>query len=229
MEGVRTPRVTYAYLVCLCHSRARSLAKVTTHSSRRYGLDPAPGDLGFVQDFLNTHSAGKDPAPDLLSGAALAARWLEATPAHFREPIAAHSDDAGLLALLELREQLRELIVRRDSPADGRIEPAVEPMTAPAVLELEQDGSTRLIAGGYGWDRVAASVLLAMHLARRDGTWERLKICRNPDCRTAFYDRSRNHSAVWHDVHVCGNAANLRASRARRRAAVDRPAQASSA
>jgi hypothetical protein len=28
--------------------------------------------------------------------------------------------------------------------------------------------------------------------------------------------RSRNTSAVWHDVRFCGNAINLRASRARR-------------
>ena len=34
----------------------------------------------------------------------------------------------------------------------------------------------------------------------------------------AFYDRSRNNGRVWHDVHTCGNVANLRASRARRRA-----------
>jgi len=35
----------------------------------------------------------------------------------------------------------------------------------------------------------------------------------------AFFDRSRNNSGVWHDVKFCGNAANLRAFRARQRAA----------
>ncbi|WIX82772.1 CGNR zinc finger domain-containing protein [Amycolatopsis carbonis] len=30
----------------------------------------------------------------------------------------------------------------------------------------------------------------------------------------------RNNSRVWHDVKVCGNIANLRASRARRRRVV---------
>lgn len=47
--------------------------------------------------------------------------------------------------------------------------------------------------------------------------WRRLKQCHNPDCRSTFYDRSKNTSGVWHSVKVCGNAANLRASRARRR------------
>jgi predicted RNA-binding Zn ribbon-like protein len=50
-------------------------------------------------------------------------------------------------------------------------------------------------------------------------TWRRLKLCRNPGCASAFYDRSRNNSGVWHNVHTCGNSANLRASRARRKAA----------
>ncbi|MGY3230346.1 putative RNA-binding Zn ribbon-like protein [Luteibacter sp. HA06] len=35
--------------------------------------------------------------------------------------------------------------------------------------------------------------------------------------RRAFQNRSKNASAVWHDVRVCGNAINLRASRARHR------------
>jgi predicted RNA-binding Zn ribbon-like protein len=46
-----------------------------------------------------------------------------------------------------------------------------------------------------------------------------MRLCRNPTCRAAFYDRSKNNSAVWHDVKACGNAINLRASRARRRTA----------
>jgi predicted RNA-binding Zn ribbon-like protein len=54
-------------------------------------------------------------------------------------------------------------------------------------------------------------------LAQRAGTWARLKLCREPACASAFYDMSRNNSGVWHDVRVCGNAANLRASRLRRK------------
>ncbi len=65
---------------------------------------------------------------------------------------------------------------------------------------------------------LASAVWGEVLLAQRDGRWERLKVCRNPACPCAFYDRSRNNSRVWHDVHTCGNVANLRASRARRRA-----------
>ncbi|WP_230981726.1 CGNR zinc finger domain-containing protein [Mycobacterium malmoense] len=44
-----------------------------------------------------------------------------------------------------------------------------------------------------------------------------MKRCRNHRCASTFYDRSKNNSGVWHSVKTCGNAANLRASRARRR------------
>ncbi|NJP77205.1 CGNR zinc finger domain-containing protein [Streptomyces telluris] len=40
-------------------------------------------------------------------------------------------------------------------------------------------------------------LLSRVHDAQRDGTWERLKICRSDACAWVFYDHSRNHSAVW--------------------------------
>ena len=46
-------------------------------------------------------------------------------------------------------------------------------------------------------------------------TRRRRKICRDPRCGVAFYDRSRNNNGVWHDLKTCGNAANLRSCRAR--------------
>ena len=65
-------------------------------------------------------------------------------------------------------------------------------------------------------------VLAALLEGQQAGTARRLKTCRNPRCRVAFYDRSRNASGVWHSVRVCGNAINLRAHRERRRSQ-DRP------
>lgn len=82
---------------------------------------------------------------------------------------------------------------------------------------LDPDGRTALVALGAGWSRVGAEILALLHLAQTDGSWDRLKVCRSSLCRVAFYDRSRNRSGAWHDVHVCGNAVNLRASRERRR------------
>jgi predicted RNA-binding Zn ribbon-like protein len=54
-------------------------------------------------------------------------------------------------------------------------------------------------------------------LSQQEGTWRRIKQCHKHGCDTTFYDRSKNNSGVWHNVKTCGNAENLRASRARRR------------
>jgi predicted RNA-binding Zn ribbon-like protein len=51
--------------------------------------------------------------------------------------------------------------------------------------------------------------------AMADGTWERFKICRDPGCSWAFYDRSKNHSGTWCDITSCGNIAKARTYRAR--------------
>ncbi|MGV9563808.1 CGNR zinc finger domain-containing protein [Streptomyces sp. NPDC003480] len=65
---------------------------------------------------------------------------------------------------------------------------------------------------------MAALALIEVFLAQQTGAWQRLKMCRNDRCGTMFFDRSRNISGVWHNVKICGNAANLRAYRARQRA-----------
>jgi hydroxyethylthiazole kinase-like sugar kinase family protein len=47
------------------------------------------------------------------------------------------------------------------------------------------------------------------------GTWQRLKACPAETCQWAFYDASRNRSAVWCDMRVCGNRAKVRGYRER--------------
>jgi hypothetical protein len=84
-------------------------------------------------------------------------------------------------------------------------------------LALDATGEVRAHPEGDGVEWITSAVLGQLYLAQLRDTWRRLKLCRNERCGTAFYDRSRNNSGVWHDVRVCGNAANLRASRARRK------------
>jgi len=40
-------------------------------------------------------------------------------------------------------------------------------------------------------------LLAAVAESAASRTWDRLKICRNPDCRGAYYDYSRNRSRAW--------------------------------
>jgi predicted RNA-binding Zn ribbon-like protein len=84
------------------------------------------------------------------------------------------------------------------------------------TVRLAEDGTAGLAPSSDGVAGLRGRLLLAIRDAQVTGAWRRLKVCRNPECRVAFWDSSRNSSAVWHDVRTCGNVANLRNSRARR-------------
>ena len=60
-------------------------------------------------------------------------------------------------------------------------------------------------------------LLLAVRDAQQQGCWPRLKACRNPDCRWAFFDRSHAHRGAWCDMATCGNMIKNRNFRARHR------------
>ena len=51
--------------------------------------------------------------------------------------------------------------------------------------------------------------------AMLDGSWLRLKVCRN--CEWSFYDNSKNRSGSWCSMQLCGNRLKTRAYRTRRR------------
>jgi predicted RNA-binding Zn ribbon-like protein len=59
-------------------------------------------------------------------------------------------------------------------------------------------------------------LLLSIRDAQADGSWDRLKLCGNPDCRWAFYDRSHSRRGSWCDMASCGNRLKNRNLRARR-------------
>ena len=67
-------------------------------------------------------------------------------------------------------------------------------------------------------------VVAIVFTAIADGTFDRLKACPGRDCGWAFYDRSKNHSARWCSMAVCGSREKVRAHRARRTAPSTAPA-----
>jgi predicted RNA-binding Zn ribbon-like protein len=198
--------------------------RMTWSASDRYGLDPAPGALGLVQDLLNTLAAGAPREADLLDDLAAAQEWVDSAARQWfavtGHPMPAVVLDAdGVAELRAFRDDLQRLTAHRASPE--AVAQAVEPVPirhgAAAALQLGDDGTVRLEPRGTGWRRLASSLLAAIYDAQLADTRRRLKICRNPRCGVAFYDRSRNNIGVWHDVKSCGNSANLRAYRARQR------------
>ncbi|WP_255638341.1 CGNR zinc finger domain-containing protein [Amycolatopsis sp. DSM 110486] len=188
-------------------------------AGERFGIAAAPSGLALVQDVLNTRPSPRKGFVDLLSTVGSAQRWAAAAMAewaeaegHRRRRVQLRTADVD--ELRQLREQLAALVRTEDEP----VLPALSGLTLTAGTTT--DGRLDLEPTGSGWQLVGGAVLLEIHRAGRLDEWRRLKTCRSSACPIAFYDRSRNNSRVWHDVTVCGNIANLRASRARRRRVV---------
>ncbi|MCV6962952.1 peptide chain release factor 2 [Mycobacterium intermedium] len=167
----------------------------------------------MVQDFLNTVGIG-DYGPDLLADpelardwAARAARaWSVVRGVDAQPPSLSDSDVAKLHAL---RGTIAKLVAGESTP--GRVG------SVTASFAVADTGEVRLEPAGSGWRWLASALWAEILLSQQDGTWRRIKRCHNHACASTFYDRSKNNSGVWHDVRTCGNVANLRASRARRR------------
>ena len=182
-------------------------------ASRRHQLASAPGGLGLVQDFLNTAAVGHHP--DLLTDAALARDWATAALRTWSDlrgvrTQAPELQEADLTKLRSLREAIARLIA--GEPPTGR-----ETAASSVTFALADTGEVRLEPAGSGWHWLASALWSEILLSQQDGSWRRVKRCHNHLCTSTFYDRSKNNSGVWHNVKTCGNAANLRASRARRR------------
>jgi len=164
----------------------------------RYDLpNAAPEPLRLVQRFVNTldHEHGRE--------------WI-GTPAELSEWLGAPLGADDLPRAHELRESLRALLrANNGAPLDAD---AVTTLgRAAGRLRLELDSRARVtIVGDDALDRIVAVAVGAM----LDGSWRRLKACRN--CWWAFYDYSRNRSASWCSMQLCGNRLKTRAYRRRR-------------
>ena len=177
----------------------------------------APGELEIVRQFLNTHDVedGIDAisTPDALEGwllrHGLASRRSSATDEHVRRAT-------------EMRESLRALLLANNG----------EPLEAGAVKTLNEltrdlrlfvrfdgDGGSALEPADGGLEAALGALLAIVVRSMAEGTWPRLKACRAGTCQWAFYDHSKNHSATWCSMAVCGNRAKARAYRKRRGAA----------
>lgn len=179
------------------------------------GREPAPAPLDLVQAFVNTEIPewGRD---DLRTPPALA-DWLAErgllAPGEEVEP-------AAFLRAHALRAALRELALAHTLGAS--LEPAARERVTralaevPLVLAPAADGSLAVEPAGRGVDAALGRLLAVVLHAERDGTWRRLKACRQDTCRWLFFDHSRNRSSSWCSMAVCGNRAKTSAYRRRR-------------
>ena len=186
-------------------------------STRFFPTDEAaPGGLGFVEDLLNTASLGKPRQPDLLADVGSAQAWLDASMKNLRrvDPQAPAGpitlDERALRRIRTLRDTLRAAL--------SGITDATTPIIEVATSASFSSAGAALLPRGTGVEALRSYSLIQLVAASYGGTAARLKVCANPRCQGAFYDRSKNCSRVWHDVTTCGNIENVRAYRARIRA-----------
>jgi predicted RNA-binding Zn ribbon-like protein len=183
----------------------------------RDGLQPkpAPGSLALVQGFVNTRNIMH--GYDLLGDVEGAAAWLVGHGL-LDGGVRLTEEERG--HLVGFRERLRGLLLSHNGGEAGGDAGALNEMAEDALLRVrfDGDGAPGLLPAGSGeaTGGVTARLLVAAVGAASEGTWRRLKVCRNEGCRWAFYDGSKNRSGSWCTMDVCGSRAKMRAYRRRK-------------
>jgi predicted RNA-binding Zn ribbon-like protein len=169
-----------------------------------------------VIDFINTLDV--EEQVDSLTSPSELSSWLRSQDLLSDHGADAQKSDLG--PAIELREALRALALANNGnqqcpDAWATLERTARAGKLSVHFDQEGDVDVRPDAGGITG---ALTVLIArVAAAVADGTWPRVKACRSQTCEWAFYDRSRNHSAVWCEMAVCGNRTKVRAYRDRAR------------
>ena len=167
------------------------------------------GDVGGRSRFLVRLVQGFVNTVNLEIGEDWLARWFD------EEGVAAADGDLDRARVV--REAIRQLLYennRQRADADARA--LLTEAADSAKLTIDFSGPA-LAARAPGVDGAVGRVLSVAYLAMLEGTWPRLKCCRNHHCRWAFYDYSKNRSASWCSMQLCGNRTKTRAYRARHR------------
>jgi predicted RNA-binding Zn ribbon-like protein len=176
----------------------------------------APGALALVQALVNTqYGQGRRAHVELTSAEQLRA-WLVA-----QRLLSAGTpvSEGDFRRVLQLRETLRSLSGannEREMPA-SQVE-ALNRLAsnAPLTVRFEHGGEPTLEPDIAGVDGAIARLVGIVFTAMTDGTWVRLKTCRNERCQKAFYDTSKNRSGAWCSMAGCGSRFKAGAYRQRR-------------
>jgi predicted RNA-binding Zn ribbon-like protein len=168
-----------------------------------------------VRQFVNTWDA--EGATDELADATGVRTWFAARDLL---PPAARVTANDVRRVVEVREALRALLLANNGvPLDEDAVAILNEVGSRSPLEARFGGEGTITVTGRdgGIDGALGQLLAVVVQGVADGTWSRLKACRDDECQWAFYDRSRNHSSQWCVMAVCGNKNKARAYRARRR------------
>ncbi len=180
------------------------------------GRPKAPGRLELLQRFVNTHNHDFPREWDRIGTKDKAQEWLRQKRLVGPGVRISEADSARLR---ELREAIRALVMANQGvPPGAAATDVVRKAAGTARLRVAIDdmGRTALEPTGGGVDGAVATLLGILYEAQLTGQWPRLKGCRK--CGYAFFDRSKNRSAAWCSMSICGNRTKNRAYYRRRRA-----------
>jgi predicted RNA-binding Zn ribbon-like protein len=194
------------------------------HDKRRVGeqIEPggrpkAPGRLELLQRFINSYNHDLPREWDRIGTPGRAQAWLR------EKRLMAPGDrisDADVERLRELREAMRALaIANHGGQSEAAAADTIRRASGMAQLSvvIDDGGRTALEPARRGVDGAVATLLGILHEAQLTGQWSRMKGCRQ--CGYAFFDRSKNRSAAWCAMSICGNRTKNRAYYRRRRTA----------
>ena len=180
------------------------------------GREPAPGELGLVQAFVNSfYDLEHDHGAELFNSPRALAGWLGARG--LLSPSRAGLARADLRRAIDVREGLRAMLYANNGEEwDGN---AIERLNRAAarpgiVIQFAPDGP-RYQAHEHDLDGALGVLLAIVARSQLDGSWSRLKACPGDDCGWAFYDYSRNQASAWCSMAVCGSRSKARAYRQR--------------
>jgi len=182
--------------------------------------DSPEADLQLLQDFVNTNDL--EGGRDQLGTPPLLLAWLTERGLVGADAVADASSHARALAI---REGIRAIgRANNEEPLDATRVAALNeaaaavPLTA-SLGAVAGDGEWDLVPAAGGLDAFLGRVMAIVIRAMADGSWSRIKACRNDTCRWLFYDQSRNRSGTWCSMAICGSRLKARAYRARQREA----------
>ena len=187
------------------------LGRVLPHAS--WPADrQAPGELELVRRFCN--SINRENGAERFGTSAALDRWLASEG---QPPV--HASRAGLLRVIALRESLHHLVVAN---ATGTDDPGAWDSLAAVAGEISfrvtpSRDAVELQPTGTAVDVLIGRMFAAVLASHRDGSFARLKACRN--CHWVVFDPSKNRSSRWCSMTACGGRHNAREYRRRTRSA----------
>jgi CGNR zinc finger/Putative stress-induced transcription regulator len=175
------------------------------------GRQPAPHDLAVVQAFMNTYCDRAKHGGEILLRPDVLHEWLS-THQLIADRHRLSVDD--LQRAIAIRGGMRALAFANnglDLDLDAVIAMRQASAGALSEIHIDPDGPRLISSPDADINRALGALLAITARAMNDGTWSRLKACPGRDCGWAFYDHSRNQSARWCSMKICGDREKARA------------------